>query len=179
MEPTEQSRTMPKTPCQTSRNTAGRHLRAVAYPVLLAAALSGGLCNGAVAAQEVVLSLPRLPPVIAPRIDTAVSRQVDLFVDFAVILQIAGDVSVIVLGNSEIADASVVAAGTVALTGKAAGTTNIMVLSPDGSVLSELRVQVTAHKPGTVTVRRALLPSIYACSASSCRRTDADNQTAQ
>ena len=132
-----------------------------------ACALVVALCSGVAAAQDTAFEpKPVVSVNVASSDDTL--QQVMVFVDFAVVLQIAGDISVIVLGNSEIADASVAAAGTVVLTGKTIGTTNVMVLGPDGDVLSEFYVQVPGHKPGTVTVRRALLPNSYACTASSC-----------
>jgi len=163
---------MPIPTCPAVPETALFPLRDIARHALLAAGLVAVMCNVAAAAQAALPDRPAVPPLTASPASPPESRQVDLLIDFAVILQIAGDVSVIVLGNSDIADASVVAAGTIALSGKAVGTTNVVVLGADGGVLAELRVEVAAHKPGSVTVRRALLPSSYACTASSCRRLD-------
>lgn len=166
-------------------NSANRTVSQIAatVPLLLQAmALVAVLCTGAAAAQDAVLAAQPLRPLPQPSFDMATVsapqvRQVDLLIDFAEILRIEGDVSVIVLGNANIADASVIAAGTIVLTGKAVGTTNVVVMRPDGGILSEFRVQVGAHKPGAVTVRRGLRPSSYACTTSSCQRADGGSDT--
>lgn len=144
-------------------------LPSIARPFTWCAVLACLSCGGVAAAQEPTLEPASMIVEASAATDVAVARQFELFIDFAVILQIEGDVSVIVLGNSEIADASVVAPGTIVLTGRAVGTTNVLVLGANGGVLSEIHIEVAGHKPGSVTVRRALLPSNYACTASSCR----------
>lgn len=110
-------------------------------------------------------------------VGAAVERSVTLFTDFVVIVEVPGDVTTIVLGNADIADASLVSDGILALTGKAVGTTNIVILGLDGDVLAELQIQVATGKPGAVMVRRALTLSRYACTGSSCLRTDADTDS--
>ncbi len=158
---------------ETFRRTAlqrtEHRMSAVARLSLRSAALLAILCSGAAAAQEAMLEQVRLVVPESRAIAAPVPRQVELFIDFAVVLQISGNVSVVVLGNADIADASVVAAGTIVLTGKAVGATNVLVLGNDGSVLSELHIQVAGHKPGTITIRRALRTSTYACTALSCQ----------
>ncbi|MFN4130065.1 MAG: pilus assembly protein N-terminal domain-containing protein [Paracoccaceae bacterium] len=159
---------MCKTPCWPLSVSADHRLRVFVRHVAWCVTVFASLCSGVAAAQDA----SRKPTqVVAARIisDDRVSRQITVFADFAVVLQIAGDVSAIVLGNADIADASVVAARTIVLTGKAVGTTNVMVLGPDGEVLAEFYVQVPGHKPGTITVRRALLANSYVCTASSCK----------
>lgn len=131
---------------------------------------------GPAAAQEAKPRAARLRDLTAP--PAKAPGEVEVFIDFAVILQIAGEVSAIVVGNATIADAIVVAAGTIALTGKAVGTTNVVVLRPDGMVLSDLRVQVTARTPRTVTVRRAILASSYTCTSASCQPPDGGTDAA-
>lgn len=110
-------------------------------------------------------------------VGAAVEQSVTLFMDFVVIVEVPGDVTTIVLGNADIADASLVSDGILALTGKAVGTTNIVILGLDGDVLAELQIQVATGKPGAVMVRRALTLSRYACTESSCLRTDADTDS--
>lgn len=146
----------------------------------LPAVLLAVLCAGPLAAQDALVDvvLLRESPAAAPTVDPALPEQVAVFLDFAAVLSISGDVSTIVVGNANIADASVVATGSIAVTGKTVGTTNILLLQPDGRILSELRVQVVAQKPGTVTVRRAIQSSSYACTAASCQRSGGDADAA-
>jgi len=171
---TWKSPAMPKSHRRTILHSAKQLVGAM----MRAAALVLVTCTGAVSAQDAISVPAEPPPDAGPAGVTSESEQVDLVIDFAVILRIAGDVSVIVLGNSDIADASIVAGGTIALTGKAVGSTNIIVLGQDGDVLSEFQVQVAAYKPGTVTVRRALSPSSYACTGSSCQLFDSGPEAA-
>lgn len=132
-------------------------------------ALVIAIINGPAMAQSVTASAATPTAVAAESTDDPVAQRVTVFVDFAAVVRIMGDVSAIVLGNADIADATLVATGTVVLTGKAIGSTNVMVLGLQGDVLSEFYVQVAGHKPGTVTVRRALLANSYLCTESSCQ----------
>lgn len=164
---------MSNKPCwhfmESTRNRLHRVMRLSLQAVGLATvlAMAASIAKGGVEAPETRPVLPgsgMTPP--------SVARQFDLRIDFASILQIADDVSAIVVGNPDIADASVVGAGILAMTGKAVGTTNIVVLGSNGGVLAELLLHVGADKPGAVTVRRAMQSSNYACTASSCWRSD-------
>lgn len=149
-----------------------------AFRSALALGLAGWLCGGPLAAQEAFLGAAALRDTPRFPADPGPSTALEVFLDFAMVLQITGDVAAIVVGNAAIADASVVAPGTIALTGKAVGTTNVVILQPDGVVLSEMRIQVIARKPGTVTVRRAILASSYACTSASCQRSDGGTDSA-
>lgn len=157
---------------QTACKPPRRGIKVIARTLVQAAGFAVVLACGPVAADNTMLKPVTLRQPIVPQDDSIASRQVEVFIDFAVILQIPGDVSTVVVGNSAIADASVIAAGTIALTGKSVGTTNIVLLQPDGRILTEVRVQVVADKPGTVTVRRAIMPSIYSCTPAACQRSD-------
>ena len=107
---------------------------------------------------------------IAPRLPD----RVRLTVGFADLLRIEGGVSTIVLGNPDIADASPLDAGTVLLTGRAAGATNMIVLDESGAVLADLMLYVSARQPGTVTVHRALSSQVYSCATGICEGLSAE-----
>ncbi|MGR3593968.1 MAG: pilus assembly protein N-terminal domain-containing protein [Limimaricola soesokkakensis] len=94
--------------------------------------------------------------------------KVELVAGFADILRIDGDISTILLGDPDIADASPVDSGTILLNGQAAGTTNMIVLDESGDILANLMLHVISRQPGTVTVRRALKPQIYSCGSGLC-----------
>ena len=57
---------------------------------------------------------------------------IDVTIDFAKVLKLDRPAATIVIGNPGIADASVEDEQTVVLTGKAAGTTNLIVLDEQG-----------------------------------------------
>jgi len=91
-----------------------------------------------------------------------------LVVDFAVVLQINGDIGSIILGNAAIADAMVADGRTIVLTGNSVGMTNMIVLDAGNQILAQFTLQVTGRKPDTVTVRRALEIQSYDCSSGLC-----------
>ena len=92
-----------------------------------------------------------------------------LTVGFAEILRVDGTIGTIVLGEPAVADASPLDAGTILLTGRRAGTTNLIALDEGGGVLADLTLHVGARQPGTVTVRRALDVQVYECAAGLCQ----------
>ncbi len=96
---------------------------------------------------------------------------VALLVDFAAVIQLEADIGAIVLGNSTIADATVIDGRVVVLTGKSAGVTNMIVLGVDNAILAQVTLHVGGRKPGTVTVMRALKHQTYACEAGLCKDT--------
>lgn len=148
---------------------AAEHGRAFARCCLWSAVPALMWGGGPATAQEAVIEPTRMVVPASVTIGEVVPRRVEVTIDFATILRIPGDVSAIVLGNADIADATIVAGGAIALTGKALGTTNVMIIEPDGSMIVEIEVHVGGQKPGTVTVRRAMTSSSYSCTASSCQ----------
>lgn len=93
---------------------------------------------------------------------------VELTVGFAEILRVEGTVSTIVLGEPAIADASPLDAGTILLTGRTAGTTNLIALDEAGQIIADLMLHVGSRQPGSVTVRRALDVQVYSCVTGLC-----------
>jgi Flp pilus assembly secretin CpaC len=72
----------------------------------------------------------------------------------AKIVKIARPADTIVIGNPEIADASVQDATTIVLTGKGFGVTNLVILDADGSPIIDEQVVVTRDNPHSVRVYR-------------------------
>ena len=100
---------------------------------------------------------------------TGSAETLALLVDFAFLVQIDGEIGSIVLGNASIADAMVADGTMIVVTGKSEGMTNMIVLDATNQILAQMTLQVSGHKPGTVTVRRALELQSYACSTVLCR----------
>ena len=93
-------------------------------------------------------------------------------VNFAQLYELPQDVSTIVIGNPAIADVTIQRSGIAVVTGKAYGTTNMIVLNPSGKVISEQQITVKPRDEGTVTVQRALERETLICPPSStCERT--------
>lgn len=118
-------------------------------------------------AQQALGTIPGIGAV-SPVVETGGSDTVALVVDFAVVMQIDGDIGSIVLGNAAIADAMVADGRMIVVTGNSVGMTNMIVLDPGNQILAQLTLQVSGRKPGTVTVRRALEMQSYGCSSGLC-----------
>jgi Flp pilus assembly secretin CpaC len=140
------------------------HKRRYSVGVGLAIALS---LPAMVHAEEVLVTFPS-SLAASPYIGPGATETMALVVDFAVVMQIDGDIGSIVLGNAAIADAIVADGTTIVLTGKSAGMTNMIVLDTSNQIVAQMTVRVSGRKPGTVTVRRALEMQSYGCSSGLC-----------
>ena len=77
---------------------------------------------------------------------------VDVTIDFAKILKIARPADTIIVGNPGIADAAISDEQTLVLTGKAAGTTNLIVLDEQGAEVMNSVVRVSSDIRQLTTV---------------------------
>ena len=118
-------------------------------------------------AEELLVALPGAI-IVSATPQPVVTSTVALIVDFAMVLQVEGEIGSIVLGNAGIADALFTDGQMIVLTGKSVGMTNMIVLDTGSRVLTQMTLQVSGRKPGTVVVRRALELQSYACSSGLC-----------
>jgi hypothetical protein len=118
-------------------------------------------------AQDVSATFPSVAAVSRSATADA-SDTLALVVDFAVVMQIDGDIGSIVLGNAAIADAMVADGKMIVLTGNTVGMTNMIVLDANNQILAQFTLKVSGRKPGTVTVRRALEIQSYGCGSGLC-----------
>jgi Flp pilus assembly secretin CpaC len=103
---------------------------------------------------------------------TVARADIQVEVNFAQLYELPQDVSTIVIGNPAIADVTIQRSGIAVVTGKAYGTTNMIVLNAAGKVISEQQITVKPRDEGTVTVQRALERETLVCPPSStCERT--------
>ena len=79
---------------------------------------------------------------------------IDVIMNQAKIVKIARPADTIVVGNPEIADASVQDATTIVLTGKGFGVTNLVILDSEGSPIVDEQVIVSRSDPRSVRVYR-------------------------
>jgi Flp pilus assembly secretin CpaC len=74
----------------------------------------------------------------------AADETIDLTIDFAKILKLAEPADTIIIGNPSIADASISDEQTLVLTGKTAGTTNLIAMDKDGEEILNTTLQVAS-----------------------------------
>lgn len=83
--------------------------------------------------------------------------------DHAQILKMPPKTTTIVIGNPMIADVAVQKNGSMVVTGKAYGTTNLIAQDSSGAVLGESIIQVEAATDGIILVQRGLERESYSC----------------
>ncbi|MBV6657078.1 MAG: pilus assembly protein N-terminal domain-containing protein, partial [Devosiaceae bacterium] len=93
----------------------------------------------------------------------AASGAIVLALDHARVMRVMGDVGTIVIGNPAIADVSMPDPGTMILTGKSYGETNLVMLDPAGEILAEQMLRVTIRGENTVSVFRGVQRTTLAC----------------
>lgn len=82
----------------------------------------------------------------------AADDTIDVTIDFAKILKLDRPADTIVIGNPSIADASISNEQTLVLTGKTAGTTNLIAIDKDGTEIINATVQVASDIRKLTTV---------------------------
>jgi len=96
------------------------------------------------------------------------AEEVTVVVDQAKLMKLPDGVATLIIGNPLIADASLQRGGTMILTGKGYGTTNLMALDSSGKVLMDRTVRVQAPK-AAVFVFRGTERQSYSCTPT-CER---------
>jgi hypothetical protein len=90
--------------------------------------------------------------------------------DQAKVLKLPERTSTLVVGNPIIADVSVQAGGTMVVTGKGYGITNLIALDRAGAVLFEHSIQVQGPRERLVVVHRGVDRETYSCTPTCERR---------
>jgi hypothetical protein len=91
------------------------------------------------------------------------SRAVRITIDFAHLLVLDRPAVTVVIGNTGIADANLSDASTIVLTGKTAGTTNLIVLDAEGAEISNILLEVVADGPHLITVHQGIRRQTFSC----------------
>ena len=97
------------------------------------------------------------------------SEGITVVLDRAKLVKLPDRIASLVIGNPLIADATLQAGGTMVLTGKGYGATNLMALDRHGKVLMETTVRVKAPSDAVVVYRGAERQS-YSCTPNCERR---------
>jgi Flp pilus assembly secretin CpaC len=86
-----------------------------------------------------------------------------VFMNHAKVLKLDRPVSKVIVGNAKVADATVADSQTIVLTGKAFGTTNLVLLDADGNALLDDRVLVSIDEGNTLRLFRQTERTVYSC----------------
>jgi hypothetical protein len=110
------------------------------FGVIAAAALTAALAPGALAAEPFKVAL-----------------------DQTVSMSLAHPAASVALGNATVADVTVSDANTLLITGKAFGTTNLLVLDRNGHTILQTQLVVSADSVGQLTIYRGAGTNTYSC----------------
>jgi len=86
-----------------------------------------------------------------------------VFLNHAKVLKLDRPVSKVIVGNAKVADATVADSQTIVLTGKAFGTTNLVLLDADGNALLDERILVSIDEGNTLRLFRQTVRTVYSC----------------
>jgi Flp pilus assembly secretin CpaC len=87
-----------------------------------------------------------------------------VYMDHARVLKLDRPVSKVIVGNAEVADATVADAKTIVLTGRSFGTTNLVLLDQDGNAILDENILVSIDEGNTVRVYRQTERTVLSCS---------------
>jgi Flp pilus assembly secretin CpaC len=104
---------------------------------------------------------------VAASLSSAALAQEDglvrVFMNHARVLKLDRPVAKVIVGNAEVADATVADSTTIVLTGRAFGTTNLVLLDEDGNAIADERILVSIDEGNTVRVYRQTERSVLSC----------------
>ncbi len=86
-----------------------------------------------------------------------------VFMNQARVLKLDRPVAKVIVGNSEVADATVADSTTIVLTGRSFGTTNLVLLDQDGNAIADERVLVSIDEGNTVRVFKQTERTVLSC----------------
>ncbi len=93
----------------------------------------------------------------------AADEMLNVFMNQARVLKLDRPISKVIIGNSDVADATVADAKTIVLTGRSFGTTNLVILDTDGNAIVDERILVSIDEGNTVRVFRQTVRSVLSC----------------
>jgi Flp pilus assembly secretin CpaC len=102
----------------------------------------------------------------APGVRAEDNGMMRVFLNHAKVLKLDQPVSKVIVGNAEVADATVADSRTIVLTGKAFGTTNLVLLDANGNALLDERILVSIDEANTVRMYRQIARSVLSCTPS-------------
>lgn len=101
-----------------------------------------------------------LPMSVSAQDRTGILR---VYMNQARILKLDRPVSKVIIGNAQVADATVADPKTIVLTGRAFGATNLVLLDAEGNAIADERILVSIDEGNTVRVFRQTDRSVLSC----------------
>lgn len=86
-----------------------------------------------------------------------------VYMNSARVLKLDRPVSKVIVGNADVADATVADSKTIVLTGRAYGTTNLVLLDADGNAIVDERILVSIDESSTVRVFKSTARTVLSC----------------
>ncbi|WP_419907710.1 pilus assembly protein N-terminal domain-containing protein [Hoeflea sp.] len=96
-------------------------------------------------------------------VPTKAENTIKVELDYARVIKLDRPVSRVIVGNADIADATVSDTQTIILTGKSFGTTNLVILDEDGNAIVDERVLVSLEGHNTMQVYRQTERKVMSC----------------
>ncbi len=113
------------------------------------------------AAAAMILASAMVSPATAVRAeDEGILR---VYMNSARVLKLDRPVSKVIVGNAEVADATVADSKTIVLTGRSYGTTNLVLLDADGNAIVDERILVSIDESSTVRVFKSTARTVLSC----------------
>ncbi len=113
--------------------------------------------------RSFLVTLAALCALVALPVNAADEQLLRVFMNHARVLKLDRPVAKVIVGNSEVADATVADPMTIVLTGRAFGTTNLVLLDADGNAIADERILVSIDEGNTVRVYRQTARSVLSC----------------
>ncbi|WP_246781196.1 pilus assembly protein N-terminal domain-containing protein [Rhizobium sp. BK602] len=116
---------------------------------------------------------------LMPQLSHAADRDMlRVYMDHARVLKLDRPVSKVIVGNSQVADATVADPKTIVLTGRSFGTTNIVLLDADGNAIVDERILVSIDEGNTVRVYRQTDRAVLSCTPNCEQHAQQNNNNA-
>ncbi|NTF79616.1 hypothetical protein G6L85_01115 [Agrobacterium rhizogenes] len=122
-----------------------------------------------------VAAMASLMPQLSHAADDGMLR---VYMDHARVLKLDRPVSKVIVGNAQVADATVADPKTIVLTGRSFGTTNIVLLDADGNAIVDERILVSIDEGNTVRVFRQTDRSVLSCTPNCEQHAQQNNNAA-
>ncbi len=127
-------------------------------------------------AATLTVAVAALLAVLAPKEMYAAEQMMRVYMDHARVLKLDRPVSKVIIGNSDVADATVADARTIVLTGRNFGTTNLVILDQDGNAIVDERILVSIDEGNTLRVYKQTARTILSCTPN-CERAERQAST--
>jgi Flp pilus assembly secretin CpaC len=100
-----------------------------------------------------------------------------VFMNHARVLKLDRPVAKVIVGNADVADATVADPTTIVLTGRSFGTTNLVLLDVDGNAIADERVLVSIDEGNTVRVFKQTERTVLSCTPNCEQHVEAKSAT--